>query len=41
VRYKLERGGVIAHEGEENVIATLDLALMRAKEIAEAIPQAS
>jgi SulP family sulfate permease len=31
VRYKLERGGLIAHIGEENVIETLDLALLRAK----------
>jgi SulP family sulfate permease len=30
VRYKLERGGLIAHIGEENVIETLDLALLRA-----------
>jgi hypothetical protein len=41
VRYKLERGGVIAHVGEENVIATLDLALMRAKELTAAVPHAS
>jgi SulP family sulfate permease len=33
VRYKLERGGLIAHIGEENVIETLDLALLRAKEL--------
>jgi hypothetical protein len=30
VRYKLERGGLIAHIGEDNVIETLDLALLRA-----------
>jgi SulP family sulfate permease len=33
VRYKLERGGLIAHVGQENVIDTLDLALLRAKEL--------
>src|SRR5271170_7946333 len=33
VRYKLERGGVIAQVGAENVIDTLDLALIRAKEL--------
>jgi SulP family sulfate permease len=33
VRYKLERGGLIAHIGEENIIDTLDLALARAKEL--------
>jgi SulP family sulfate permease len=37
VRYKLERGGVIAHVGSENVLATLELALMRAKEITGAV----
>ena len=41
VRYKLERGGVIAHVGEDNVIATLDLALIRAKELTAAVPHAS
>jgi SulP family sulfate permease len=30
VQYKLERAGVIAHLGKENVIATLDEALLRA-----------
>ena len=33
VRYKLERSGVIAHVGPDNVIDTLDQALARAKEL--------
>ena len=33
VRYKLERGGVIAHVGPDNVIDTLEQALRRAKEL--------
>jgi SulP family sulfate permease len=33
VRYKLERGGVIAHIGADNVTDTLDQALLRAKEL--------
>ena len=33
VRYKLERGGVIAHVGPANVIDTLEQALRRAKEL--------
>ncbi len=33
VRYKLERGGLIAHVGQENVIDTLDLALLRAQRL--------
>ena len=33
VRFKLERSGVIAHAGEDNVIDTLDLALLRAKQL--------
>jgi sulfate permease, SulP family len=33
VRYKLERGGAIAHIGSHNVLDTLDQALARAKEI--------
>jgi sulfate permease, SulP family len=33
VRYKLERGGVIAHVGAENVIDTLEQALRRAREL--------
>jgi SulP family sulfate permease len=33
VRFKLERGGVIAHVGADNVIDTLELALLRAKEL--------
>jgi sulfate permease, SulP family len=44
VLYKLERGGVIAHLGKENVVATLDEALQRARELqpgpARAIPEA-
>jgi SulP family sulfate permease len=31
VRYKLERGGVISHLGSDNIIDTLDLALLRAE----------
>jgi SulP family sulfate permease len=33
VRYKLERGGLIAHVGPENVLDTLDLAVVRAEEL--------
>ncbi|MEP6548377.1 MAG: SulP family inorganic anion transporter [Gammaproteobacteria bacterium] len=33
VRYKLERGGIIAHVGPENVIDSFELALARAKEL--------
>jgi SulP family sulfate permease len=33
VRYKLDRGGVIAHIGQENVIDSLEQALLRAKEL--------
>jgi SulP family sulfate permease len=33
VRYKLDRGGVIAHVGQENVTDTLDQALARAAEL--------
>ncbi len=33
VRFKLERGGVMAHVGPENVIDTLDRALLRAREL--------
>jgi SulP family sulfate permease len=33
VRYKLDRGGVIAHVGPENVIDTLAHAMLRAKEL--------
>ncbi|HEV7613405.1 MAG TPA: SulP family inorganic anion transporter [Steroidobacteraceae bacterium] len=33
VRYKLERGGVIAHVGQDNVIDTLEHALERAKQL--------
>jgi SulP family sulfate permease len=37
VRYKLERGGVIAHVGQDNVIDTLEQALLRAKELQAAV----
>jgi SulP family sulfate permease len=37
VRYKLERGGVISHAGEENVIDSLEQALLRAKELQAAV----
>jgi sulfate permease, SulP family len=37
VRYKLERGGVITHVGPENVIDTLELALLRARELQAAL----
>jgi SulP family sulfate permease len=33
VRYKLERGGVIAHVGAENVLDTFEMALARAREL--------
>jgi sulfate permease, SulP family len=33
VRYKLERGGVIAHVGAENVFDSFELALVRAREL--------
>jgi len=33
VRYKLDRGGVLAHVGPENVIDTLAQAMLRAKEL--------
>ncbi|MGC2032348.1 MAG: sodium-independent anion transporter [Steroidobacteraceae bacterium] len=33
VRYKLERSGVIAHAGAENVLDTLELALQRAEQL--------
>jgi SulP family sulfate permease len=33
VRYKLERSGVLAHAGEDNVIDTFELALLRAKQL--------
>jgi SulP family sulfate permease len=38
VRYKLERGGVIAHVGPNSVIDTLAQALLRAKELRAAVP---
>ena len=37
VRYKLERGGVLSHIGLENVMDTLEQALLRAKELRAAI----
>ncbi len=37
VRYKLERGGVIAHIGQDNMMDTLEQALLRAKELRAAI----
>jgi sulfate permease, SulP family len=37
VRYKLERGGVIAHVGSANVIDTLDQALARANQLRAAL----
>jgi SulP family sulfate permease len=38
VRYKLERGGVVSHVGEENVIDSLEQALLRAKDLQAALP---
>jgi SulP family sulfate permease len=38
VRFKLERSGVLAHAGEDNVIETLELALLRAKKLSTDIP---
>jgi hypothetical protein len=37
VRYKLERSGVIAHVGQDNVIDTLEQALLRAKGLQAAV----
>jgi sulfate permease, SulP family len=37
VRYKLERGGLISHVGKENVIDSLEQALLRAKELQAAV----
>jgi SulP family sulfate permease len=37
VRHKLDRGGVIAHVGAENVIDSLEQALLRAKELQAAV----
>jgi sulfate permease, SulP family len=37
VRYKLDRGGLIAHVGQENVIDSLDQALLRAQELQAAV----
>jgi SulP family sulfate permease len=38
VRYKLERSGAIAHVGPDNVIDTLEQALLRAKELQAVLP---
>lgn len=38
VRYKLERGGVLAHVGPDNVIDTLEQAVLRAEELRAAVP---
>jgi sulfate permease, SulP family len=38
VRYKLERSGVVSHVGEENVIDSLEQALLRAKDLQAALP---
>jgi SulP family sulfate permease len=38
VRYKLERGGVVSHVGEENVIDSLEQALLRANDLQAALP---
>jgi SulP family sulfate permease len=37
VRYKLERGGVITHVGPDNMMDTLEQALMRAKQLQAAV----
>jgi sulfate permease, SulP family len=37
VRYKLDRGGLISHVGQENVIDSLEQALLRAKELQAAV----
>ena len=37
VRYKLERGGVMAHVGPDDVIDTLEQALVRAKQLQAAV----
>jgi len=37
VRYKLERGGVVSHVGEENVIDSLEQALLRANDLQAAL----
>jgi hypothetical protein len=34
----LERGGVVSHVGEENVIDSLEQALLRAKDLQAALP---
>ena len=39
VRYKLERGGVVAHVGPDNVVDTLDNALLRAKALRDRLSQ--
>lgn len=38
VRYKLERSGAIAHVGPDNVIDTLEQALLRAKQLQAVLP---
>jgi SulP family sulfate permease len=38
VRYKLERSGAIAHVGPDNVIDTLEQAMLRAKELQALLP---
>jgi SulP family sulfate permease len=38
VRYKLERSGTIAHAGPDNVIDTLEQALVRAKQLQSVLP---
>jgi sulfate permease, SulP family len=38
VRYKLDRGGLIAHLGPENVLDSLEQALLRAKDLRAAVP---
>jgi sulfate permease, SulP family len=38
VRYKLERSGVVSHVGEENVIDSLEQALLRANDLQAALP---
>ena len=37
VRYKLERGGVVAHVGPDNIIDTFEQALLRAKHLQAAV----
>jgi SulP family sulfate permease len=37
VRYKLERSGVITHVGQDNVVDTLEQALLRARVLQAAV----